>query len=148
MKDNIDKKLLEVLQDIAEEEKKDKEMFDKAFSYYQKHSLFPFETIKDSEMLDFEYGTYSHIGYCTIKKIDYKNCFYPKNDFYVITQIYGNKDIKEISTHKFMMQNDDIKEGFHNLVWQTCGYCEDDYSGYLLFPLNDGRYWLISFNNV
>lgn len=30
-------------------------------------------------------------------------------------------------------------------VWQTVGYCDDDYSGYLLLPMSDGRYWRVSY---
>jgi|SRR5690606_37305225 len=31
-------------------------------------------------------------------------------------------------------------------VWQTTGYCGDDYSGYLLLPMLDGRYWKINYS--
>ena len=35
---------------------------------------------------------------------------------------------------------------FHWIVWQTTGVVGDDYSGYLLLPLDDGRYWLIDYS--
>ncbi len=31
-------------------------------------------------------------------------------------------------------------------VWQTVGFLGDDYSGFLLLPMLDGRYWKISYN--
>ena len=36
---------------------------------------------------------------------------------------------------------DEIRGVDHYYVWQTTGCCEDDYSGYLLYPLKDGRYF-------
>lgn len=30
-------------------------------------------------------------------------------------------------------------------VWQTSGYLGDDYSGFLLLPLNNGKYWKVSY---
>jgi len=38
---------------------------------------------------------------------------------------------------------DEVKGVDHYYVWQTTGCCEDDYSGYLLFPLKDGRYFKV-----
>lgn len=31
-------------------------------------------------------------------------------------------------------------------VWQTVGHLGDDYSGYLLLPLSDGRYWKVGYS--
>lgn len=31
-------------------------------------------------------------------------------------------------------------------VWQTTGYCEDDYSGFLLLPMLDGRFWKVAYS--
>lgn len=31
------------------------------------------------------------------------------------------------------------------LVRQTCGYLGDDYAGYLLFPMKDGRYYKVEY---
>jgi hypothetical protein len=36
---------------------------------------------------------------------------------------------------------DEIRGIDHYYVWQTTGCCEDDYSGFILFPLKDGRYY-------
>ena len=47
----------------------------------------------------------------------------------------------------YMKQSEDEIEGIdHCCVWQTCGCCEDDYSGFLLFPLKDGKYFKISYS--
>jgi hypothetical protein len=34
----------------------------------------------------------------------------------------------------------------HYCVWQTVGYCDDDFSGYLLYPLNNGKYFKVSYS--
>jgi hypothetical protein len=34
----------------------------------------------------------------------------------------------------------------HYYVWQTTGCCEDDYSGWMLFPLKNGRYFKVYYN--
>lgn len=31
-------------------------------------------------------------------------------------------------------------------VWQRTGYMGDDYSGYLLYPMSDGRFFKVSYN--
>ncbi len=33
----------------------------------------------------------------------------------------------------------------YEYVWQTVGACEDDYSGFILFPLRDNKYLEISY---
>ena len=43
-------------------------------------------------------------------------------------------------------EEDEIRGVDHCYVWQTTGYCGDDYSGYLLFPLKDGKYLKISYS--
>lgn len=55
--------------------------------------------------------------------------------------------IKDDSDNKlYMVQpNSDIKGVTHNCVWQTTGYLGDDYSGYLLFPLSNGKYFKIEY---
>ena len=42
--------------------------------------------------------------------------------------------------------SDEIRKVSHYYVWQTVGVCEDDYSGYLLFPLKDGKYFKVSYS--
>ena len=40
---------------------------------------------------------------------------------------------------------DDVRKVDHYYVWQTTGCCEDDYSGYLLFPLSNGKYFKVHY---
>lgn len=40
----------------------------------------------------------------------------------------------------------DLADIDHYYVWQEVGYLGDDYSGYLLYPLNDGRYFKVSYS--
>lgn len=40
---------------------------------------------------------------------------------------------------------DEIKNIDHYYVYQSCGYLGDDYSGYLLFPLKNNKYFKVSY---
>jgi hypothetical protein len=39
----------------------------------------------------------------------------------------------------------EVKSIDYYYVWQIVGCCEDDYSGYLLFPLKNGKYFKVSY---
>lgn len=56
---------------------------------------------------------------------------------------YQHARIKGDESRRLYMKTpcDEIRNVDHYYVWQTTGYCEDDYSGWLLFPLKDGRYF-------
>lgn len=41
---------------------------------------------------------------------------------------------------------DEIRGIDHYYVWQTVGFCGDDYSGYLLFPLKNGKYFKANYS--
>jgi hypothetical protein len=87
--------------------------------------------------IDFdEFSSWQHVGYVEVVETSNANTGYPSYKFYL------EKDNPK--SLKYMRQDDD--DEFHSMVWQTVGYCEDDYSGFLLFPLNDGRYWKISYS--
>jgi hypothetical protein len=45
------------------------------------------------------------------------------------------------------MRQDD-EDDYNDLVWQTNGGygAEDSYSGFLLFPLKNGKYWKIKYS--
>jgi hypothetical protein len=102
-----------------------------ALEFVAKNINYPLDLITD--ILD-DNDYWEHLGYVKIQKSDYKNPFYKSYDFYTIV---GEK------LH-FMMQDNDGE--YHNLVWQTTGHSEDDYSGYMLFPLSNGDYWKISYS--
>lgn len=83
-----------------------------------------------------EYNHHRHEGFVKVELTDHKNGFYPNHKFYKIIDGDGLY---------YMKQDDNDDNTFHCMVWQTVGSCEDDYSGWLLFPLTDGTYWKISF---
>jgi len=88
------------------------------------------------EMIDFsDLEFWQHEGFVELEKSDYKSCFYPTYDFYTEK---GSK------AYHYMKQ--DVDGEFHNMVWQITGHCEDDYSGYILYPLSNGKYWKISYS--
>lgn len=87
----------------------------------------------DFGLIDLDGVNWQHEGYVEVEKSDFKNGFYPSHEFY---KVKGEK-------LNYMRQDDDGE--FHNMVWQTTGACEDDYSGFQLFPLSNGKYWKISY---
>ena len=87
----------------------------------------------DFDLIDLDGVEWKHEGYVEVEKTDHKNCFYPNYEFY---NVKGEK-------LNYMKQDEDGE--FHNMVWQTTNGMEDDYSGFLLFPLSNGKYWKISY---
>ena len=51
-------------------------------------------------------------------------------------------------TRKFERQDEHPEEAGvdHVYCWQTNGYLGDDYSGWMLFPLSNGRYFRVSYS--
>ncbi len=87
----------------------------------------------DIDLIELEDISWQHEGYVEVEKSNYKNGFYPNHDFYTEK---GEKV-------QYMRQDD---EGtYHNMVYQTTGFLEDDFSGSMLFPLTNGKYWKISY---
>lgn len=85
-----------------------------------------------------------HYGYCKMVKDEtYKSWEYPSYTFYNVLD-EDNDELK--LPHHFMRQDDNSEDNFHCLVWQTTGCCEDDYSGYIMFPLTDGTYWVVKYH--
>ena len=81
-----------------------------------------------------EMDDWQHEAFVKVKKFN-KN----GKDYYKISEGF---DLDLV----FTKQDGENTDGSHCLIWQTVGYCEDDYSGYLMFPLKDGRYWLVSYS--
>lgn len=47
----------------------------------------------------------------------------------------------------YLLQDENEIRGInHCCVWQSCGMMGDDFSGYLLFPLKDGKYFKINYS--
>jgi len=42
--------------------------------------------------------------------------------------------------------DDGVRGVDHYYVWQSTGCCEDDYWGWMLYPLKDGRYFKVHYN--
>ena len=87
----------------------------------------------DFDLINLDDVDWNHVGYVEVEKSTWKSGAYPSYDFY--TEKGGNM--------QYMKQDDDGE--FHNMVWQTTGHCEDDYSGFQLFPLSNGKYWKVSY---
>ena len=83
-----------------------------------------------------------HIGFCHVyEEKNYHSSSYPDYKFYSVDK----EENKNFHLPNLLMRQDDNKEdSFHCLVWQAC-CCEDCYSGYLLFPLIGGEYWVVRF---
>lgn len=54
--------------------------------------------------------------------------------------------IKDEKGYLYMKCNSDVKYIDHYYIWQTSGYLGDDYSGFCLYPLKDGKYLKISYS--
>lgn len=78
-----------------------------------------------------------------IKLTDEKSSGYPS---YQHARIINDEDDRRL----YMKQRADfdtpIKGIDHYYVWQTTGMLGDDYSGYVLYPLKDGKYLKVSYN--
>jgi hypothetical protein len=121
--------------ELAEEEDKRRVANKLELDFVKTNIDYDIELIE--EMLG-DIDSWNHIGFVEIEKTDYKAGGYQSYDFF---------KIKDSDDKKYYMKQDMSDENtFHNLVWQTVGYCEDDYSGFLLFPLKDGRYWKVSYS--
>ena len=52
-------------------------------------------------------------------------------------------DKEDLYLKQGLYEDDNFDGVDHYYVWQTCGYCGDDYSGFLLIPLNNNRYFKV-----
>lgn len=133
-----EEKLDKIYEELAKESYERKINFLKAYKHYLLNSdsnrEFIKEMIRDCEA--------SHIGYVRVQKVEttlYHE--YPSNEYFKIIPQEGlDERIFKLSFVKFGESND------HWLVWQTCGYSGDDYSGFMMFPMRDGTYWLVDYS--
>jgi hypothetical protein len=93
-----------------------------------------------------DHDTYRNEGIYEIKLTDEKKSGYPN---YQCCRIDGDSLL--YMHHKSYLEtlNEESKyegEEIEYYVWQTSGYCGDDYSGFLLIPLSDGRFWKVSYS--
>lgn len=142
------------MQNFLEEERKiDKQRAIEFLSNYKK-VLSKIDKQYWEELKELLNGSYnSHVGYLhkkLLKLEPFKLFPYPSNDVYSVIKDSDleilNSTLNRLSGLGLEFLRFDIDENFHYLVHQVPGVCEDDYSGYLLFPLNDDTYWVISFS--
>lgn len=133
-----EEKLDKIYEELAKESYERKINFLKAYKHYLLNSDSNREFIK--EMI--RGCEASHIGYVRVQKVEttlYHE--YPSNEYFKIIPQEGlDERIFKLSFVKFGESND------HWLVWQTCGYSGDDYSGFMMFPMRDGIYWLVDYS--
>lgn len=136
----------DLLEDYIRQEMEEKNKFKKALSFYKDNCIVPFDKISDLDIMDFEGGDFYHVGYCNVKKTDINKPYAPSNEYFSIQNSDTGENDEIIYKLHFVKQ--DENEYFHTLVWQTTISCEDDYTGYILFPMKDGKYWIVRFDNI
>lgn len=101
-----------------------------AIAYVKENIDYPFERI--AQYLEGNKRDY-HIGYVRVGSL-FESFGIPKY-----------KIISEEKSYQLLdRQDDNDEDNFHCLVYQEAMF-EDCFSGYLLFPLKDGRYWMLSY---
>lgn len=134
----IDKDFDKVMDDLMDYRHEESTKIVSAFKHVLKNIDYPSCKIKEY----LRGGENRHVGYCRVlEDKNYKNSSYPGHKFYRVIE----EDNKKYHIPNLLMRQDDNKDdNFHCLVWQTCQF-EDDYTGYILFPLIDGTYWAVHF---
>ncbi len=136
-----------LLEEFAEMEKAEREKFEKALEYFRENGIYKgeFETsVKEWLLSDMDN---QHVGYVDAIHIpEEKNTGFrwsPTERFFRLSD-ESAKEYPKLSKMLFSEQVEDVDDdtSFTYLVHQWC-YFEDDYRGYLLLPLKDGRFWLI-----
>lgn len=116
-----------------------------------------YERVLDKEMEDYHikmHKTYKEfISYLHNKSIGDKNILIETFDDNVVNIFVGYKNVTKIIINnklylEFEIDNTKLKAewqaGDNYAVWQQCGVCGDDYSGYLLFPTyKDDEYFCL-----
>jgi hypothetical protein len=135
-KEQVEKALSEFHQTMKIEYERIAKLNEEAIEFVKKHINYDFD------LMELDGIEWKHEGYVQVEKSDYKSCFYPSHDFY---KIKGDVSYSVLFGEDIDYMRQDDNGEFHSLVWQKTGACEDNYSGYLLFPLNNGYYWKISY---
>ncbi len=135
----------EMLDEYITYMKEEKAKLDDAYNFYKKNSIVPFKQIADCDLFRFDNGDHYHIGYCTVKKVECKDDLKRNIERFEVDKFEGNVN-EDFKWLYFEKQKEG--DGFYVLIWQTTGYCCDDYKGYLLFPMKDGRYWIVYYCNI
>jgi hypothetical protein len=138
---------------ISEEEK---EMYDALDAYYDKlESDWKQAKEQVKDLIEPKYfvfaesnDTYESYGIVEIEETEEKRNGYPNHRCCRVKNV-KDYNLYMHTTNEVETYNDDSPyegEPVEYWVWQTTGYLGDDYSGYLLLPLKDGRYWKIGYS--
>lgn len=124
--------------------KTENDKFEKALKLYKENCIVSFENIKDLDIVDFTDGDFYHIGYCTVKRHKVKNGKKTIREIFEVKDC--ENDIKE-KIEDLLFEKQWETDNFYVLIYQIDGYCES-YSGYILFPMKNNKYWIVNFNNL
>lgn len=132
----------EMYEEFAAFEKEQKEKWNKAKEEL-KDLIHPkyFAFLEDHE-------TYQTEGVFEIEETDRKENGYEKHKHCSVKNWSDGRLFIHHETTVETLEGDSEYEGedIEYWVWQTCGYLGDDFSGYLLVPLNNGKYWMTSYS--
>lgn len=122
----------------AEYEEDIRKEYKKALNFYKKNISFDIRKLKreDKDACLFnidEDGFARHIGYCDVEEFVKLGKTYYK---------LKEEDSKKYSIYGNFERQSDCKCGYHELCFQRCDF-EDSYHGYMLFPMKDGKYWIV-----
>lgn len=103
----------------------------KYFDFIEDHDAYHSEGIIDIIETDEKRGGYPNYKCCRIK-----------DDKDKLLYMYHTDEIESIQ-----VESEYEGEDIEYYVWQTTGYMGDDYSGFLLLPLLDGkRFWKVGYS--
>lgn len=135
----------EAMDELIQYEKNENEKFREHLKYYITNRK-PSQPVK--ALKEFLNGNMvnQHIGYVNVSEYDDNGEFRRRTGW--DTKLYRATEdsLKEVAGLTFTAETDDDygRKPIEYLCWQKCEW-EDDYRGYLLFPMKDGRYWCVYF---
>ena len=142
--DDEDSKFIE---DLIESERAEKAKFQQALEYFRGNGVY--KSNFDKYVVDEFFGSNlynQHIGYVNIELVpDVKNTAlrWCSTGLYHRLTLESQKEFPELKGKVFSEEVDD-NECFTDYVCQRCEF-EDDFYGYILLPLKDGRFWMTYF---
>lgn len=102
----------------------------KYIEFAENHDSFKSEGVFEIEETDKRTGGYPNYRHCTVR--DWQD-----NRLFI-----HHTDTLELLDNESEYEGEEIEYW----VWQTTGYLGDDYSGYLLLPMLNGKYWMVGYS--
>lgn len=138
-----DKELQAALDAAYEAEKKLKEEFEKAKQVFKEQGSYKGDFSNFEEELFSDLMSAQHIGYVEVELLS--NVKDTTWDHSLTDRYFKVKDNRKLKGLVFCEQaiyyNEDNEDEYDTyLVCQWCNF-EDDYKGYILLPMKDGKYW-------